>query len=727
MDRESVLPAPRRWNQGGKSRRRAVKAWLLEAWLRHSCVIVTLSAVALLLLTGRPLAHTWCGALPGACESLPLWLSGLHWIPLNDVASARSSLSVFDGFVAKYHCTPQASSRSHTPSILFDHPVVGPNVSSHPGTSDTVDLLVGVLSSCHGSSLRTAVRDTWQRIDTRDVGTWRAVFIVGNCKDMLRAEQAEHGDILFTNPVESYYSLTAKVLDFFDFAATSKAKFVMKTDDDTFVFIDRLLQELKGMQPSCLYWGSSDMGNLPSWNEVYGGVEAPGRRKHVLAVPTVKWYIPADDFRLLEKTRYMAGGGYILSKDLVAQIAARNITVPSHLPEDATMSALLGPNLVNQCLCADSRHLKDVDEFQGNRLIKSKKWEALPCELSNIAHRTITIHGMRNPDLHHDILRFASSPRETCPGQIRPGNSKGILFADPSKKWEYIWGRQLPPLGGHSIYMQADTYNHMIGVSGLKDRPINWSTLLHYVKQQHLPLNPRGFENAAAQMKAENQQPNPRNLISMRAMIDPAVELPWCVRLDWATKLATTLAELDKHKLLLCDLSLETVYVNASTFRPVISAGRAPWTYRDSRFHSKAYCFSDVQCHACFKTEANDTMQWLPEAKCNMETNRCMGFDANSQAVSMIRKVLTPMLDADDTSKKSDSHRKVARLLSHLSEAPREDTKFRDTRNSIVSSLIKGLQNVRNSNSMKRCFRGQSSSVRVLVQWVKRKIWENPG
>lgn len=36
-----------------------------------------------------------------------------------------------------------------------------------------------------------------------------------------------------------------QVLDFFDYAAMVGGKYTMKTDDDTFVFVDRMLSELQ--------------------------------------------------------------------------------------------------------------------------------------------------------------------------------------------------------------------------------------------------------------------------------------------------------------------------------------------------------------------------------------------------------------------------------------------------------------------------------------------------
>jgi DNA-binding ferritin-like protein (Dps family) len=83
------------------------------------------------------------------------------------------------------------------------------------------------------------------RIETEGLGAWRAVFIVGNCKAELWEEQEQYGDLLFTSVEESYYALTGKVLEFFEHASTVNAKFTMKTDDDTFVFVDRMLSELQ--------------------------------------------------------------------------------------------------------------------------------------------------------------------------------------------------------------------------------------------------------------------------------------------------------------------------------------------------------------------------------------------------------------------------------------------------------------------------------------------------
>ena len=72
---------------------------------------------------------------------------------------------------------------------------------------------------------------------------------MGDCREELAEEQSRHGDLFFTNVTESYHTITQKVLYFLDYAATQPAKFTMKTDDDTFVFVDRILQELQVRLP----------------------------------------------------------------------------------------------------------------------------------------------------------------------------------------------------------------------------------------------------------------------------------------------------------------------------------------------------------------------------------------------------------------------------------------------------------------------------------------------
>ena len=77
----------------------------------------------------------------------------------------------------------------------------------------------------------------------------------------------------------------AKVINFLEYAKQSGAKYTLKTDDDTFVFVDRLLEELHHMPENCLYWGKSS--HLP---------ELAKYKMSGLEVPLNKWYIDPDHY-----------------------------------------------------------------------------------------------------------------------------------------------------------------------------------------------------------------------------------------------------------------------------------------------------------------------------------------------------------------------------------------------------------------------------------------------
>ena len=67
---------------------------------------------------------------------------------------------------------------------------------------------------------------------------------------------------------------------------------------------------------------------------------------------------------MLEKTVYMQGGGYLLSKDMVAAVASRAEEPLEHLPEDAILAQMIGQDNVRRCMCSDLRIVKEAYNFQ---------------------------------------------------------------------------------------------------------------------------------------------------------------------------------------------------------------------------------------------------------------------------------------------------------------------------------------------------------------------------
>mmetsp|Transcript_16569 Transcript_16569/g.46247 ORF Transcript_16569/g.46247 Transcript_16569/m.46247 type:complete len:761 (-) Transcript_16569:85-2367(-) len=690
----------------------------------------------LLLLAALPVLYLATGGLfPRIQELLGSTMdgapgSGVHLLPLNNPdAIIWSSGSVFDGFESKYFCSENASAAEHKPTLLFEQPVVQQATSQSAKDSD-VDLLVGILSACDSAGRRDIVRQTWQRLQTAQHGTWRAVFVLGNCDSQaVMEEQQRYGDLLFTSPKESYYVLTRKVLEFFSYAVSVNASYALKTDDDAFIFIDRVLQELKGMDSTCLYWGSHSRGYLPHWWQVYG---KRNEHMHVLTVPTVKWYIPPDDLTLINEVPYMPGGAYILSSNLIKQVLLSQTVVPDHLPEDATIASLVGKSLVKQCSCADSRHIKDVDGFQGLRLmdIDGTGSDVEACELSNVVHRSLTIHGLHEASQLTQILRVATTPLMRCEDSQYFNTTKTHLsYAKPSDRYSAIWGRPLPNRGHHSVYGEALAYSEMVHTATpweveycpacTGDRPMSYQYLLRALK--HLGIEsrtPAGFRRAYAEIsKLKPDQAGLQDtseLVPMAALLTaPAGGISWCQKLEWAVQVAEMVVDLSQERLLLCDLHLKRVYVNSSSLHAVLSAGRSQWMYSETRFRSDAWCFSDAQCHACFKPSITQPMAWLPEASCNATTGRCQGFDGTSQASAALEYAISPLLEGI-AEENFELWLQVSALKATLT-APREDLSTAVTDDSRAYELLASLRGLSQEHGSHACAEGHREATAKKV------------
>jgi len=495
-------------------------------------------------------------------------------------------------------------------------------------------------------------------------------------------------------------------LDFFDHAHLVGAKFTMKTDADTFVFVDRLLSELRGMSPRCLYWGSSRHGHLPSWDD------ARGQLVGLHSVPTFRWYIPPGDQRWMAGTSYMVGSAYVLSADLVAKISRRTVSPPAYLPEDAVVGALLRPEAWRDCRCLDPRHMKERSSLKYLRQASrgGAEPDALRCEISSIAHGALTIHGL-SPALFGEILRQAAGPRMDCTALRLAGKAR---FPKTAQRPE--------------IYQLALAYRVMVRTndpregascrSCSRDRPVGFRYLLRAMRAAGDRLTQEGFRAAHARLKRRRLLPGTRELVPILWVLQSEPPIPWCHKLQWAVQVADAVADLAGERLLLCDLDLPRVYVNSSSLGVEVSAGRVQWTYRASRrFHSQSPCALDEQCEACFKTSPNESMRWLPEAACNRANSRCWGFDGSSQALAAIHHVIGPLLT--DMPDNPDLQAKAGQMISRLTQPRR--MKWPSSDDSRASELLSSMEALFHASRAARCVEAHKPSVRVAVALALRR------
>lgn len=194
-------------------------------------------------------------------------------------------------------------------------------------------LVVAVISAPRNAERRRAIRETWLNLEKQLRSEVIHFFVVGRkglhaeTLESLEAESAENKDVLLLPNVEdSFDQLTTKVLaTFLQLHKSVDFSYLLKVDDDSFVVVDKLHDELKHTNyPSGLYWGFFD-GRGP----VMRGEKEKYRETEYFLCDL---YIP-----------YALGGGYVLSANIVGFLAANAAMLRPYRAEDASVGTWLAP------------------------------------------------------------------------------------------------------------------------------------------------------------------------------------------------------------------------------------------------------------------------------------------------------------------------------------------------------------------------------------------------
>lgn len=174
---------------------------------------------------------------------------------------------------------------------------------------------------------RNVIRETWLSNFPSDM---KKYFVIGTKSlsqeqvGTLEYEHSIHEDLVLLHDFhDSYFNLTSKVIQSFDWLSRNvNFEFVFKGDDDTFVNVERLYQELMRIKCDKLYWGFFDgranVKKTGQWAE----------SEWVLC----DHYLP-----------HARGGGYVLSRDLVEFIVKNAPLLKRYNSEDVSVGAWLAP------------------------------------------------------------------------------------------------------------------------------------------------------------------------------------------------------------------------------------------------------------------------------------------------------------------------------------------------------------------------------------------------
>ena len=189
-------------------------------------------------------------------------------------------------------------------------------------------LLIMVPTRPSNAFSRQLVRDTWFKgfQNNKDVALR---FVIGSrtlepAKRLGYIKENEtYGDMIFIDAPEGSGVLTNKTLSLFIWAYQHvRYKYLMKCDDDTYVFITPLLDELKKRQTIKKFY----YGKIAPTNPPIRGKQKWADNDWDLG----QYYIP-----------FALGGGYILSYDLVALLSEQSPRLKWHINEDTAVGAWL--------------------------------------------------------------------------------------------------------------------------------------------------------------------------------------------------------------------------------------------------------------------------------------------------------------------------------------------------------------------------------------------------
>lgn len=197
---------------------------------------------------------------------------------------------------------------------------------AHPLTERPVRLFVGVLSATNHFAERMAIRKTWMQsaaIKSSDVVA--RFFVALNPRKevnaMLKKEAAYFGDTIILPFMDRYELVVLKTIAICEFGIQNvTAAFTMKCDDDTFLRVDAVLNEIDGISSKkSLYMGNLNLLHRPLRNG--------------------KWAVTYEEWSEDIYPPYANGPGYVISSDIAKFIVSqhRNRRLRLFKMEDVSM------------------------------------------------------------------------------------------------------------------------------------------------------------------------------------------------------------------------------------------------------------------------------------------------------------------------------------------------------------------------------------------------------
>ncbi|XP_062203037.1 hydroxyproline O-galactosyltransferase GALT2-like [Phragmites australis] len=183
--------------------------------------------------------------------------------------------------------------------------------TARPVPQEPIQLFIGILSATNHFAERMAIRKTWMQFPAIQLGNVVARFFVAlshrkEINAALKKEAEYFGDIVILPFIDRYELVVLKTVAICQYGVQNiTADYIMKCDDDTFVRLDIILQQISTYNKSLpLYLGNLNLLHRPL--------------RHG------KWAVSYEEWPEAVYPPYANGPGYVLSIGIARDIASRH-------------------------------------------------------------------------------------------------------------------------------------------------------------------------------------------------------------------------------------------------------------------------------------------------------------------------------------------------------------------------------------------------------------------
>lgn len=196
-----------------------------------------------------------------------------------------------------------------------------------------MDLLIIIMSAPTHIEARTAIRQTWGHYGQRkDVGI---MFLLGATTDakiekILKREEDIYGDMIRARFLDSYSNLTLKTVSILEWVDTycSEAKFVLKTDDDMFINVPRLLAFVRK--------------HANDKNVIFGRL---AKKWKPIRSKKSKYYVSMSQYKQSVFPDFTTGPAYLMSSAIVPRLYAAALDHTYLKLEDVFITGIIAHSL----------------------------------------------------------------------------------------------------------------------------------------------------------------------------------------------------------------------------------------------------------------------------------------------------------------------------------------------------------------------------------------------